>query len=149
MSTSVRLRTLALRSPLNFGRHHDMTVQQVIDLMQIGGLRYLTWVYYNCSNISFNTEILDILCIKGDNVIEKPGNVSKEVYIEHSKVVTNLRIERDNENMTEEQREERQLQTMKLAVAEKRSRLKGTDIHSGRFVRKGHLQALNTGKAKY
>jgi hypothetical protein len=149
MSTSVRLRTLALASVLKFGRHRDMTVQQIINLMQIGGLRYLTWCYYNCSNISFNAEILDILAIGGKNVIAKPGNVSKEEYIEHSKEVTALRVERDALNMSEEQREERKKQIMVLAINEKKNRLKGTDIHSGRFNQKGHLQALNRGKVQF
>ena len=149
MSTSVRLRTLALLSIMNFGRHTDMTVQQILTFKRVDGLRYLTWVYYNCSNISFNAEILETLAISEEFAIPKPGNVSKEAYIELSKKVTAIRVQRDIETMTVEEIEINRHNSMVLTVNENRGRVKNTNIHSNRFNNKGHLQALNRGNVKY
>lgn len=62
------LRTLTLKSTLQFGKYREMTVQQVIDLHEIN---YLIWAYYNCSVINFTDEILEILKIT--EKISKPG----------------------------------------------------------------------------
>lgn len=74
----VTLRTLALKSTMNFGKYADYTVQQVLDQNPIDGRKYLIWVYYNSSNISFNIEILSILGITTDNLIKKPGKVKED-----------------------------------------------------------------------
>jgi hypothetical protein len=63
-------RTLAKRSVLGFGRHADLSVTQ---LLTMNNHSYLTWVYYNCSHISFNDEILEILGITKERQIKKPG----------------------------------------------------------------------------
>ena len=68
------LRKLALKSIFNFGRFYDYTVSQALSLNKH---RYLIWVYYNCSHISFLDEILDILDITEERRIEKPG---KDVF---------------------------------------------------------------------
>ena len=149
MSTSVRLRTLALASVMNFGRHQDMTVQQIIDFMKVNGVKYLTWCYYNCSNISFNAQILDILGIYEENTIQKPGKVSKEEYIQFSKNVTAIRIERENKEMTPEEIEIRNHNSMVLRANIKRGKIKGQNVHANKFNNKGHLQALNLCRVKY
>ena len=74
----VTLRTLTFKSTLNFGKYGDYTVQQVIDQNPIDGINYLVWVYYNSSNISFNTEVLTKLGISDELKIKKPGKVINE-----------------------------------------------------------------------
>ena len=74
----VTLRTLTFKSTLKFGKYGDHTVQQVIDQNPIDGIQYLVWVYYNSSNISFNSEVLEKLGISKDCEIKKPGKVHCE-----------------------------------------------------------------------
>ena len=77
----VTLRKLAYKSTMNFGKYADYTVQQVLDQNPIDGRKYLIWVYYNSSNISFNDLILEKLGIKKENTIKKPGKLaSKELF---------------------------------------------------------------------
>lgn len=64
------LRILTEKSKLNFGKYSDL---MVIDIMNLWKNKYLRWVYYNCSNISFIPEILDKLLIFESYRIEKPG----------------------------------------------------------------------------
>lgn len=70
MSQCVLLRTLSRKSVLDFGQYQGRTVQQCIDL---GNTRYLRWVYYNCSKISFFPDILDEIGITEEWRIEKAG----------------------------------------------------------------------------
>ena len=80
MSQATLLRTLTKKSILKFGKHADMMVGNV---MKIGNseMYYLVWVYYNCSMISFNEEILNELRISKDLRIEKPGQNPKNIYV--------------------------------------------------------------------
>lgn len=64
----IRLRTLTRKSVLGFGLYKDSTVGQVLDA---GHTRYLRWIYYNMSMISFVDEIL--YEIHAFERIEKPG----------------------------------------------------------------------------
>jgi hypothetical protein len=70
----VRLRTLALRTPLKFGhKFPSKTIQELLDDNKTG---YLRWIYYNIAHMNFNDEILEKLGIIGkdaDYRIEKPG----------------------------------------------------------------------------
>ena len=75
----MKFRTLAKKSTLNFGKLFDLTVQQVLTFNKH---HYLIWVYYNCSHISFNAEILEILDITKERQIKKPG-VNRNYYDEH------------------------------------------------------------------
>jgi len=61
-----------------FGKHADCTVDQLLNLQKT---LYLRWVYYNCSMISFQDEILRALGIKDEWVINKPGT-DPELYEE-------------------------------------------------------------------
>ena len=73
----VTLRVLAPKSKMNFGKFADMTVKDAI----IADRDYLIWVYYHCSNISFNDEILNELEIIP---IQKPG-ISNSMFFECKK----------------------------------------------------------------
>jgi hypothetical protein len=66
----VSLRKLAYKSVLNFGKHADRSINQIIQLDK--GYSYLIWMYYNCDRISFIDEILDIV-IPVEHRIEKPS----------------------------------------------------------------------------
>ena len=67
----IRMRTLALRTPLKFGhKFPGKTVQELIDDKKTG---YLRWIYYNIQHMNFLPEVLDVLGITGEWLIEKPG----------------------------------------------------------------------------
>jgi hypothetical protein len=72
----IRLRTLAEKSILGFGKYADMSVGQILTLKHT---RYLRWCYYHCSMISFHVDILDKVSIFEQNYITKPG-VDPEMY---------------------------------------------------------------------
>lgn len=61
---------------MKFGRHKDLTVQQVLDFKHT---RYLRWCYYCNSNISFTDDILEEIHViyngkkSYDKRISKPG----------------------------------------------------------------------------
>ncbi|MBQ4009143.1 MAG: hypothetical protein II604_00395 [Bacteroidales bacterium] len=55
---------------MDFGQYQGRTVQQCIDL---GNTRYLRWIYYNCSKISFMPDILDEIGVTEEWRIEKAG----------------------------------------------------------------------------
>lgn len=74
------MRTLTLKSLLKFGRFHDHTVGRMIQLEKHD---YLRWAYYNCSEISFMTDVLEIIGIK--HIITKPG-VDREYHKEQKKL---------------------------------------------------------------
>ena len=73
------LRQLALKSVFNFGKLFDYTVSQALSLNKH---HYMIWVYYNCSNISYLAEILEILDITKERQIDKPG-CGRNYYEEH------------------------------------------------------------------
>jgi hypothetical protein len=60
MSDVVLLRKLTAKSILKFGKFADLTVQQCIDTKK---KKYLRWVYFNCSNITFTDELFEELKI--------------------------------------------------------------------------------------
>jgi hypothetical protein len=67
------LRKLARKSVLNFGKHNNRSVQQILDLKHPA---YLRWVYYNKEGLSFLDDILKEIGIIGDDFdyqIQKPG----------------------------------------------------------------------------
>lgn len=67
--SAVLLRTLTRKSKFGFGKHADHTVQNVLDRKNKD---YISWVYYNSSNITFTDDILDELDIWEENRIKKP-----------------------------------------------------------------------------
>lgn len=70
MNGTIRLRKLARKSILWFGKHEGLSVQQIIDLQHH---TYLRWVYFNCEEVGFLDEILDEIRVPEDMRIEKPG----------------------------------------------------------------------------
>jgi hypothetical protein len=70
MSSVVLLRKLTNKSIMNFGKYFDLTVQQCLDTKK---RKYLRWVYFNCSNITFTDELLDELLIPVWYRFDKPS----------------------------------------------------------------------------
>ena len=104
MDTTV-LRKLTLKSQMKFGKYYDLTVGQIIDSMGTKGIKYLVWVYYCSSKITFMDEILDELCILPENRIDKPGKVTESdlpLFIQKQKTERINRI-----NSMEEQEKEK------------------------------------------
>jgi hypothetical protein len=66
----ILLRKLSYKSVIGFGKHAEMTVQQLIDLNHT---YYLIWLYFNVAGISFIDEILNDLFWDDKWKIEKPG----------------------------------------------------------------------------
>lgn len=70
---TIKLRILAEKSTLWFGKYKDMSVSQIISL---GHTAYLRYIYYNYDSISFNENILKSIHIINDyydNRIDKTG----------------------------------------------------------------------------
>ena len=84
ISNATLLRTLTLKSILKFGKHADIPIWKLIE----GGTgkAYLSWVYYNCSMINFNEEVLILLRIRSEKRINKPG-INKEIFNERTKKI--------------------------------------------------------------
>ena len=90
MSQAIVLRTLARASVLDFGRHKDRTVQQLLDLKHYRAIR---WYYYNCSMISFLPDILEEVGITEEWRIQKPGkNPEKGAELDRQKDVNTAKF---------------------------------------------------------
>jgi hypothetical protein len=76
--TRVALRTMTEKSTFKFGKYADLTVRQLIQLKGLTGIRYIRWVYFSMSNISFNEEILKEIGIHEAIRIQKPGKVKED-----------------------------------------------------------------------
>lgn len=72
---TVILRKLTRKSLLTFGKYHDFRVG---DLINTGKHKYLRWVYFNNSMITFFEDILDEIKIPEAYRIKKPGKSFKE-----------------------------------------------------------------------
>ena len=80
---TINLRTMARKSVFSEGKHKDRSVQQLLDLRHT---RYLRWVYFNLSKISFLPDILDEIGITEEWRIEKPGkDPEKGLALDHYK----------------------------------------------------------------
>jgi hypothetical protein len=71
----LRLRKLTRKSLLGFGKDADLTIGNMLDLQKT---RYLRWVYFNCSMLTFMDDILDQIGIIEEFRIEKPGKDSEK-----------------------------------------------------------------------
>lgn len=98
--TRVALRTLAEKSTLKFGKFHDLTVRQVIQLHGIKGIKYLRWVYYSASNISFNDDLLKEIGIHEEIKIEKPGKVKEDEIANYLRKVEKVEISDQDKRMS-------------------------------------------------
>lgn len=86
------LRTMTLKSKLNFGRFENLTIQEIINLKHT---QYLRYIYYSVAGLSFNEEILKLIGIifgDHDNRILKPGT---DLYL-HEKLNKSKKYSRIN-----------------------------------------------------
>ena len=74
----IRLRTLARKSIIWFGKHEGLSVQCVINIRHHS---YLRWLYYNYEGITFVDDVLEEIRITVDRRIEKPG-INPEMHDE-------------------------------------------------------------------
>jgi len=93
MSDVTLLRTLTRKSILKFGQYSDLQVQNLLDLQRY---KYLRWVYFNCSNISFMDDILDEIKIPLHFRIVKPSK-NPDLHIKLQEAIF--------ENLTDEYKE--------------------------------------------
>jgi hypothetical protein len=70
-----RLRTLTRKSIIGFGKYKDLTVQNVLDTMNVSEIIGL---YFRLDKINFQEEILEEVGIKKELRIQKPGKAKKE-----------------------------------------------------------------------
>ena len=75
ISNALLLRTLSMKSKLEFGPVGNLLIAEVI---KVGKQSELVWNYYNLSMISFLDEVLDAIGIGLEDRIEKPGKDPKK-----------------------------------------------------------------------
>lgn len=66
----IRLRSLTRKSKLGFGKHANLSIQ---DMINVSMHAYLRWVYFFASNITFTDDILSEIGITNKYRISKPG----------------------------------------------------------------------------
>lgn len=71
---TVLLRKLTRKSIIDFGRYNGRSIQNMLDLYEY---RYIRWMYFCNSNLTFFDDILDEVNLPEDFRIKKPG-VDKE-----------------------------------------------------------------------
>ena len=104
MSDVVLLRKLTLKSTLNFGKFADLTVQQCINTKK---RKYLRWVYFNCSNITFMDELLDELKIPVWYRFDKPnknpelGKKLKAIFLESTPEWLQLKVDKKAKRLSD------------------------------------------------
>lgn len=85
-----KLRIMTKKSRLNFGRYDGMTIGDIMATSP----KYIAFVYYNISPISFCDEILDELVIPR---IDKPGT-NKDMYFEYLNKLRDCYTEEEQEH---------------------------------------------------
>lgn len=75
-SDRILLRTLTLKSKLKVGKYAEDTVQRLLDRRQYKELQH---IYYCYERITFTEDVLDLMKIRPDERIEKPGT-NKELF---------------------------------------------------------------------
>lgn len=88
MSDVILLRKLTEKSTLKFGQYGDVSIYNLLDLHRT---KYLRWVYYNCSNITFIDEILFKIGILEDEFIPKPSVNREMLEIVNQRISSNTR----------------------------------------------------------
>ena len=73
MGESTFLRTMTRKSLIKFGQYADYTVDQLI---QLDKRHYLRWIYYNCEQVTFTPDVLELIHIN-EMQIDKPGKDEK------------------------------------------------------------------------
>jgi|SRR5665647_2734279 len=131
---AIRLRTMAWKSVIGFGKHADLSIRQIFDLKHT---RYLRWVYYGMDGLSFNDEILKelhIICEHVDHRIQKPGTNLELHEIINSKI-TDYSKNRNPYNYN------KQLMKTESRILEKKIK-----IRDGEKWSKSNMQRINQGR---
>ena len=81
------LKKLTLKSKLDLPQYPKLTIQEIIDL---GNIEYLVYVYYSTPCITFFQEVLDLISIKKEDEIIKPGKIT---YKEFKEIIRKRRKE--------------------------------------------------------
>lgn len=140
---TLNLRTMARKSVFNGGKHEGRSVQQLLDLQHT---RYLRWVYFNLSKISFLPDILDEIGITEEWRIEKPGKDPEKgrALDEYKDKNHNNFLKRQSE--TDPQRAIREDAHFK-ATLRRESRRSSRQFfkEDARFFSKGAMQSRNHG----
>jgi hypothetical protein len=79
------MRKLTRKSQFKFGKYSDCIVQNILDLDP----EYVSWVYFNQSNINFFDDILTELGILENLTIDKPGK-DNDKWFEYKKQCYNF-----------------------------------------------------------
>ena len=127
-NTVTTLRVLSRKSKIGFGKHHDLTVADLL----IADRQYLIWLYYNNAMISFASDIVDELELIP---IAKPGT-DKAAHREYRK--------RQSEKYTEEERLHWRYRKSQISRSVAKSKL--ARVITATSFSKGELQAINHGK---
>ena len=126
----INLRILTKKSRLGFGRHHDMTVNDIL----ICDPEYIAWAYYSLANISFCEEVVSELKLIP---IEKPGK-DEEKLREYKR--------KKSAEYTSEQRQHGRYARWRKFKGKAKSKL--VQVHKKTRYTKEQLQAINHGHIK-
>ena len=127
MGQATILRKMTLKSVFHAGVMQGLTVQQVIDQLRN---TYLRWIYYNYSGITFTDDILDIINIRPEDRITKPGKNPE--YGEQLQKIIHSRISKTSQE-----------KNIRIASSRARARLK--KMNKDMRNTKGAMQAKNHG----
>ena len=127
MGQATILRKMTLKSVFHSGVMQGLTVQQVIDQLRN---TYLRWIYYNYSGITFTDDILEIIHIRPEDRIPKPGKNPE--YGEQLQNLIHSKITKNSEE-----------KNIRITSSRARARLKkmNKDLRNT----KGAMQAKNHG----
>lgn len=81
------LRTMTKKSIIGFGKYKDYRVGDIINL---GELEYLRWVYYNSELVTFMDDILDEIGITEEYRIKKPGKQPEKFRKLNGDIIKNM-----------------------------------------------------------
>lgn len=138
MSDVTLLRKLTRKSILGFGKHKDLTVQNLIDLDKKS---YLRWVYYNCSKIDFMEDILKEI-FKQDFVRLNKPDKNPELYEAYLKKW----MEKTEEDMPNFVIQKLKAKTEKKYLKDKKRELVNNRKRDKIFFSKGAMQSRNHGR---
>lgn len=92
----IRLRKLSFKSKLNFGKHHYLTVEFILNNKREGD-KYLRYVYFNYSNIDFLPDVLKALKIDDRDLLDKQATLKRDPKIKAKYYDFEQKIKTDRE----------------------------------------------------
>ena len=132
------LRKLTWKSRFGFGKHADLTIQQLFDLNLKG---YLRWIYFNNSKITYIDEILDML-IYPEYRIDKPG-INRELGDQYRIKIEKYAIAKSYESI--ENNDWTKFGNNKHTTVIRKSKLRDKVKCRNKFSSKSFLQSKNQG----